>query len=96
MSIFPLVCPFKKVVDFYEAKVEVPKGDLRFKEKNDNRCVGFIQFTFSSDVIIALTSMTCGLRLELHPLSEKKIVSDFLNGKVRVRFIYITKDLFIL
>ena len=32
----------------FEVKVDVKKGALRFREKIDNRCASFVQFTFTS------------------------------------------------
>ena len=29
---FSLMCTFKKVIDFFEVKVDVQKGSLRFRE----------------------------------------------------------------
>jgi hypothetical protein len=44
---FSLVCIFKKVIIlFFEVKVDVQKGVVRFREKFNTRCVSFIQFTF--------------------------------------------------
>ena len=42
---FLLCVHLKRVVDNLEVKVDVQKGPLRFKEKIENRCPGFIQFT---------------------------------------------------
>ena len=43
-----LVCIFKMAIKDVEAKIDVPKGVLGFREENDNRCVGFMQVMFLS------------------------------------------------
>ena len=50
--LFFLVCTFRKAIKKFEVDVNVQKRALRFKETIDNRCVGFIQFKFSSIVVI--------------------------------------------
>ena len=48
---FSLVCTFKRVIKNVQIKVDVQKGALGFRENNDNRCVNFIQFMFSSIIV---------------------------------------------
>ena len=45
-------CAFKKIINFFEVKVDVQKGALRIRGKVDSAFVDFIQFTFSSIVVI--------------------------------------------
>ena len=49
---FSLLCTLIKVIKNIEVKVDVQKGALRYREKFDNRLVRFIQFAFSSIVVI--------------------------------------------
>ena len=44
---FVLVCTIVKGVKFLEPKADVLKRPLRFRGNFENRCVQFIQFTFS-------------------------------------------------
>lgn len=44
----PIIKAFKK----FEVIIDSQKEPLRFREKNDNRCVGFIQSMISSIVVI--------------------------------------------
>ena len=54
---FSLVCIFKKFIKNLNPKVDVQKGTLKSREMFDNRCVSFIQFTFS--FIIVMWSSMC-------------------------------------
>ena len=49
---FSLVRTSKKSLKKFELRVDVQKRALSFRGKLDNRCVSFIQFTFSSNVVI--------------------------------------------
>ena len=49
---FSLLCIFSKAIKNVEVHVDVQKRVLEFRGKFDNRCVSFIQFTFSSIVVI--------------------------------------------
>ena len=49
---FSLVYISKKVVNFFEVKVDVQKGPLGFREFFYNNCASFIQFMFSSIIVI--------------------------------------------
>ena len=42
----------EKAIKNFEVKVDAHKGILTFRGKIDNKCVGFIQFVFSSIVVI--------------------------------------------
>jgi hypothetical protein len=59
-SYFSVVCTFRKAIKYIEAKVDVPKGPLKFREF-DNRCVSFIPFKISSIVIVWLQSSMIAL-----------------------------------
>ena len=50
--VFPLVCPSKKTIKKFEKKVDVQKGVLTLREKLDNKCINFIEFAFSSTLVI--------------------------------------------
>ena len=45
------MCTYRKTIIFFEVKVDVQKGALRFKEIFDNGHVSFIQLMFSSIVV---------------------------------------------
>ena len=48
---FSLVCTFKGYLEF-EVEVDVNKSTLSFRERIDYKCVSFIQYMFSSIVVI--------------------------------------------
>jgi hypothetical protein len=41
-----LVCTFQKAIEIVEVRVDEQERALGLIEKNKNRCVSFIQFTF--------------------------------------------------
>ena len=47
-----LLCTSRKAFLYFEGKVDVQKGGLRYREIFDNRCVSFIQFTFLSNIVM--------------------------------------------
>ena len=49
---FSRVCTSRKVINIFKVKVDVQKGALRFREKNNKRFVSFVHFMFSSIVDI--------------------------------------------
>ena len=75
-NFFSLVCTFKKADRFFfEVKVDVQKGLLRFKEKIDNRCASFNQFTLNSQMIKSVY-------YELYPIIKN--IQWLSNWKVKV------------
>ena len=66
MCCFTLLCTFKRDDKNYEVKVGVQRRAVRFREKNNNRCVFFVQFSTSS--------LYCGMVIVLDDYLDHLIV----------------------